>query len=181
MSQKFTWFRTLTKWTLFCWWEPHDMFILFERKNLWHFEVRCMQVGMFANVLFTRTDIQPDTDIQKYQPDNILYWRIEYRPKWVLYPFCPTKSLSPLTQCYSNIGPIFLNVSMPGNQERVKLSKLLISQINHQPVKCLELSEGAQSMLPLQHLMSQRIHQLSTRWFSERDLLDQIVGDILKV
>ena len=30
-----------------------------------------------GKALFTRADIQPDTDI-------ILYWRIEYRTKWIL-------------------------------------------------------------------------------------------------
>ena len=56
-----------------------------------------------------RADIQPDTDIQRYRPDIILYWRLEYRAKWVLHPFCPTKSPTPLTQYYNNIGPIFLS------------------------------------------------------------------------
>ena len=67
---------------------------------------------VYCEALFTRTDIQCDTDIEKYLPDIILYWRIEYRVKMVLHPFCPTKSGTPLTQCYNNTGPIFLKIGV---------------------------------------------------------------------
>ena len=68
-----------------------------------------------TEALFTRADIQPDTDIQKYRPNIILHWRIEYQAKWVLHPFFLTKASSPLTQCYNNIGPIFLNIGVELN------------------------------------------------------------------
>ena len=49
---------------------------------------------------------------QKYRPDIILYWRIEYRAERVLHPFCLTKSLTPLALCYNNIGPIFFDIGV---------------------------------------------------------------------
>ena len=49
------------------------------------------------------TIFSPTPIFKNYRPDIILYWRIEYWAKWVLHPFCPTKSLTPLTQCYNNI------------------------------------------------------------------------------
>ena len=67
-----------------------------------------------TTALFTYAKIQPDTDI-KFRPDIILYWRIEYRAKWVLHPFCLPKSPAPLTLSYNNIELIFLNIGVALN------------------------------------------------------------------